>query len=660
MRRVLFAVLLGGCTGSASPDGGTIFTLGDGGSCSGSVCTVDDLCPCVAPWESHAEYVLCIERAHALLGADGGTSVASAESNACGRCNGPVAELFMPAGTTTVPHAFTTIAVLADGTVLVAGGEAIDIVNTPGPPDAGTTRLTSFIAAADRYDPIANRFAPTGSLITARGSATATTLQNGKVLVVGGVGNGVDQLASAELYDPASGTFSATGSLNQGRTIHTATLLADGRVLIAGGYATSTNTGASLAAVVRDLASAEVYDPTAGTFAAVGSLATGRNRHSATLLADGTVLIAGGHATPLGDLASAERFNPTSGMFTATGSLIEGRRRHGTALLANGSVLIAGGTDGTAQITTAEIYTPSSGTFASTGPLGTPREDLAALTLPDGQALFIGGDNASGELASAELYDPNAGVFFATGALAVPREFPVAALLTGGDVLVVGGDNAVGALDDAEIYQPVCQSFVPDGGAPIVSDMMMMSDMITPPDLAAAADQAHPDLAQPDLSTYLPDLLAPTADLAASGDLSLPGIICTGLYNEAVGGTPLVETNLVVAFADPYGTGLRLQISSKLVAAFDASPVGFFVCGGPTMSPQTITAYNITCDSADGNPASPLITVTNVLFADGQFAGIGTGSVASMNGVSAVRDVGTTFNEWTYVCTGAALVSSSL
>ena len=497
MRHVLLALFLGACTGSASPDGGTIFTLGDGGPCSGpsGSCTVDDLCPCIAPWESHAEYVLCVERAHALLGTDGGTSVASAESNACGRCNGPVAELFMPAGTTTVPRAFTTIAVLADGTVLVAGGEAIDIVNTSGPPDAGTTRITQFLASADRYDPIVNRFAPTGSLITARGSATATTLQNGKVLVVGGSGNGVDQLASAELYDPTTGTFSATGALNQERTIHTATLLADGRVLISGGYSTTNNAGAPLPDTV--LASGEIYDPTAGTFTTVGSMATARNRHSATLLGDGTVLIAGGHNPPLGDLATAERFNPTTGMFTATGSLIEGRRRHGAALLANGSVLIAGGTDGTAQITTAEIYTPSSGTFASTGPLGIPREDLAALTLPDGQALFIGGDNASGELASAELYDPNAGVFFATGGLAVGREFPVAALLPGGDVLVTGGDNAIGALDDAELYQPVCQAFVPDGGAPIVSDM------ITPPDLATPdlAMISIPDLAMPDLAT---------------------------------------------------------------------------------------------------------------------------------------------------------------
>ena len=505
MRRASLALALSSvvaCTGTPASDGGTIFTLGDGGPCSAGTCTVDDLCPCIAPWESHAEYVLCVERARELLAPDGGTTVASAEASSCGRCNGPVALLFMPAGTTTVPRTTTTMAVLGDGRVLVAGGKN------------GSNDLSS----ADLYDPILNRFTPTGSMAVTRGNATATTLDTGKVLLVGGASNGIDQTGTAELYDPATGTFAMTGALHHERTIHSATLLNDGRVLIAGGYST-TDGGVSLAANLRDLASAEIYDPTAGTFSDAGSLATPRNRHSATLLADGTVLVAGGHTVPLGDLASAERFDPKVNKFTSTGSLHEGRRRHAAALLADGRVLVAGGTDDVNQIATAEIYDPMTSMFTITGSLTVAREDLAAVTLPDGQALFIGGDNATGELGVADLFDPTAGVFFATGSLAVGREFPVAALLPGGDVLVVGGDNDNGALDDAELYQPVCTAFVPDGGAPILSDMIT-----PPPDLAM---MSLPDLAMPDLAIASPDqsvaldLALPPADLsvAAPSDL---------------------------------------------------------------------------------------------------------------------------------------------
>ena len=105
--------------------------------------------------------------------------------------------------------------------------------------------------------------------------------RNGKVLVAGGRDSDMVELASAELYDPATGTWSATGSLNTARYDHTATLLPNGMVLVAGGNP-------------DELDSAELYDPATGTWSVTGSLNDGRADHVETLLPNGMVLVAGG------------------------------------------------------------------------------------------------------------------------------------------------------------------------------------------------------------------------------------------------------------------------------------------------------------------------------------------------------------------------------
>jgi hypothetical protein len=139
------------------------------------------------------------------------------------------------------------------------------------------------------------------------------------------------------------------------RSYHSATLLGDGRVLVAGGFDGQQ----------EDLTSAEIYDPTSGTFALTGAMTNGRQYHTADLLSDGRVLVAGGGGdyTTRSFLASAELYDPTSGTFTPTGTLTEARSNHASALLADGRVLVTGGYGAQAPLASAELYDPVSGTF---------------------------------------------------------------------------------------------------------------------------------------------------------------------------------------------------------------------------------------------------------------------------------------------------------
>jgi Galactose oxidase, central domain len=295
----------------------------------------------------------------------------------------------------------------------------------------------------------------TGNMTTPRHSHTATLIPNGKVLIAGG-GYGYNcncARASAELYDPSTGTFTATGDMTTPRQSHTATLLPSGKVLIAGG---SVLLGRTL-----PLANAELYDPSTETFTATGEMTTTRASHTASLLNNGKVLIAAGVSTN-GVLASAELYDPPTGTFTRTGDMTTGRWGHTATLLKNDKVLMFG-TD-TETVLSPELYDPDTGTFSLTG--GTTFERLGVPTtatlLTNGKVLVTLADVGGEGRNWAALYDPSTGTFTATGNMIIWRLDPAATLLVDGTVLIAGSDYFWGE-HHAEIYDPVTGTFLRSG-----------------------------------------------------------------------------------------------------------------------------------------------------------------------------------------------------
>jgi hypothetical protein len=330
-------------------------------------------------------------------------------------------------------------ALLADGRVLVTGGEAPD----------GTV-----LSGSELYDPTADSFTVVAD-IPAREYHTATTLLDGRVLIVGG-NDSSGVLGDTEIFDPASMTFTPGPSL-AARTQHTATLLADGRVLVVDGQ--NVLPGVPF---VGKLADIDIYDPATNSFTIVGSGGFGAiSNHRAVRLMDGRVLVTGGEAVD-DPTAFGSPFDPAVNAFVGSSHMVQSRFRHAMSLLHDGRVIIVGGqgeivtatSDTVGPLSSWEMYDPAAQSFTLVADTVT-RYDHQATTLMDGRVLVTGGHTVDDALIGTDIFDPATGAIAEGLFMTVARTKHTATLLQDGRVLVVGGVEAVdGTGPGAELFVP--------------------------------------------------------------------------------------------------------------------------------------------------------------------------------------------------------------
>jgi hypothetical protein len=367
-------------------------------------------------------------------------------------------------GSMGTPRAYFTATLLQNGKVLVAGGYD----------------ETAVMSTCEIYDPATETWSGTAPLNSGRESATATLLRNGKVLLAGGDDGNGTSLSSTEIFDPGLGTWTqltgAGSHLSEGRTWHTATLLPDGRVLVVGGYGNTTT-----------LNSAEIYDPDTGMWTSTDHMATARGSHTATLLPDGTVLVVGGDNDSANSLASAERYSPngSGNKWTSAGTMTNGDRANHTAtLLPEGEVLVAGGFGCVVhdecvygEVATCELYSPAGSTWSDIASMNVARSFHTATLLPNGKVLVAGSENAPEELARWETFDPDEGNWspVPAGSLAYSRRGHVATLLPYGEVLVEGGEYSYYEGDDVfNAVQSSAELYTPELGGPYLGGQPLL------------------------------------------------------------------------------------------------------------------------------------------------------------------------------------------
>lgn len=362
-----------------------------------------------------------------------------------GSASAATAGTFSASGSLVTARADAAMVTLADGQVLVAGGQ--DASGNP-------------LADAELYNPTTGTWAATQALPLPLTDATATRLAGGDVLVAGGLtlaGGTLQATAATELFNPGNGTWSTTGTLPAASYQAAAVLLSSsGDVLYAGGM---TGTGASAATT----STSAVYDPATNKWTpTAGQLTLGVSGAAAGLLQNGEVLLAGGESQVKGGAASvtseAELYQPSSGTWSATATMPAGVVGATSTVLGNGDLLVAGGrTTATGNPTaSSELFVPSTSSWSATGNLPVATYGASASLLSSGEVLYSGGmvSSSGSPTDVAAVYAPSSGQWSPTGSLLLARAGASQVVLSDGNVLVAGGELASGVTAESELYTP--------------------------------------------------------------------------------------------------------------------------------------------------------------------------------------------------------------